>query len=288
MRYLKSGWKAWNRFWFETEAEPQLAIFRRMLGTTLFLLYLIRTFDLELFFSENGIAPALVFKDILKTKFSFTFLEFVSSPTLLWSAHILFLASLLALAMGLLPRVASWVAFILHLSFLQRNMSVAYGVDFIATYFLFYLSISTIRGLASVGFRLSQIQVCIIYGYSGLEKLMGSHWWRGDALWEILANSQSATWNFGWTAELPVFIVIGTYATLAWEIYFPALIWIGRLRPWVLLFGVLMHLGIAITINIPFFSFLMISSYSLFVDAALSEKIRSTFRKPFSLTKVHT
>ena len=72
---------------------------------------------------------------------------------------------------------------------------------------------------------------------------------------------------------MPLVIVLMTYSTLIWEIYFPILVWIKPFRKWMLMFGVLLHIGIGVVVNIPFFGALMIIGYIVFLDEPTAEKI---------------
>ncbi|RYZ85168.1 MAG: hypothetical protein EOP04_16535 [Proteobacteria bacterium] len=130
----------------------------------------------------------------------------------------------------------------------------------------------------SVAFRLSQIQVCVIYAYSGWEKLKGVAWWKGEALWTVLANSQIARFDFGFTSHLPMVIIAATYITMLWEIYFPVLVWIPKLRRPSLILGVLVHLGILITLFIPHFATLMIVAYVVFLTPQEIEYFEKKFK----------
>lgn len=272
-------WMAWSRFWFESNAPAQMTVLRGLLGFTLFGFYLVRCFDLQTYYSEGGMLPLAVMFDVMPMQYRLSLLHHFSSDAAVWGLHTIFLASLLTLALGIAPRLSAITAFVLHVSFLHRNLTVIFGVDMIATFFLLYLCFADFRHqpgkrqgpevlaatLGSMAFRLVQIQVCIIYAYSGLEKLKGGDWWRGEALWDVLANAQIARWDYSWVAEFPLAVVAATYLTLAWEIYFPALIWSRKWRYPMLVFGVLMHFGIAVSVNLPFFGALMILSYSVFL-----------------------
>ena len=50
--------RSWNQFWFEAEAYPQMRLFRAVFGALIFVLYLVRTPDVLLFFSESGMMPS--------------------------------------------------------------------------------------------------------------------------------------------------------------------------------------------------------------------------------------
>ncbi|HTL10925.1 MAG TPA: hypothetical protein VL588_00470, partial [Bdellovibrionota bacterium] len=107
---------------------------------------------------------------------------------------------------------------------------------------------------------------CIIYVYGGFEKMRGATWWQGDAIWNALANMQLVKVNLEFIAWIPGTIALITYFTVVWETYFAALVWPRQTRPYVLAFGVLLHAGIGLTMNIPFFSYFMIASYLVFVE----------------------
>jgi hypothetical protein len=284
---FEGAWRGWSRFWFESVTLSQLRLFRSLLGLLLFAIYLTRGPDLELLFSDQGLLPAALVREVMPGGHRPSLLLWFPGTAFVWGAHVALLASLLALGLGLLPRAAALVAFVLHVSFLHRDMAAAYGADQIATFFLLYLCLaaaaphpgSLSAALRSAGYRLCQIQVCVVYGYSGLAKLKGVHWWRGEALWDVLANAQLARYDFSWMAAFPLLIVGATYLTLLFEIYFPVLVWIPRLRYAVLGIGVALHIGMALALDIAFFAALMIASYALFLEDADAERLESLWTR---------
>jgi hypothetical protein len=166
--------------------------------------------------------------------------------------------------------------------FLNRNLAVQFGVDTIGTFFLLYLCFAESGArysldawlrprerrqttLSHVAWRLMQLQVCVIYGYSGMEKLKGVRWWDGSALWDVLSAGNLQRWDMSFVAHAPLVIATVVYLVLLWEVYFPVLVWVPRTRLPVLFFGVLMHVGIFVFMNLPSFGFLMISLYVLFL-----------------------
>ena len=60
-------------------------------------------------------------------------------------------------------------------------------------------------------------------------------------------------------------IALMTYGTLTIELSLGLLIWVPRLRLYVLAAGVFLHLGIEYAMNIPLFAFLMMASYLSFL-----------------------
>jgi hypothetical protein len=255
----------WNRFWFESDGRAQVRLFRLGFGLILLACYLIRSLDLDLFYGEHGIMTLGAMPELMPPLYRYSIFTHFTSHAAIWIGNGAFLASLLLFALGVAPRLMVIAALILHVSFLHRNMAVAYGVDTISCFFLFFLTFADYRRdrdykpgdlqatLGSMAYRLFQIQICIIYGYSGLKKLKGIAWWNGDAVWQTLADPQLARFDFSWMAHFPVLLAAATFTTLAWEIYFPAVIWFKRARLPFLLLGIFLHLGIGFGINLPFF-----------------------------------
>jgi hypothetical protein len=293
-------WNCWTKFWFDADYSFSMAMFRPALASILFFFYLTRTSDLTLFYTDAGLLSVDVARQVMPMDFRRSLFEFAPRafvPHVVYAAHGLLLASLAALGLGFYPRVSAILTLVLHLSFIHRNMLVMFGVDMIATYFLFLFCLADARKPAlmrpdlmsmagSMAYRLSQIQVCIIYAYSGLEKMKGQSWWGGEALWTVLANSQLARMDFSWIAQYPLLIVAATYSTLLWEIYFPVLIWVRPMRLWVIAFGAALHVGIAISINLSLFGLLMIATYLLFIKREDFERVSQVFRRRADKTYV--
>lgn len=143
------------------------------------------------------------------------------------------------------------------------------------------------RVTGSMFYRICQLQVCLIYGFAGLDKVKGSSWWRGDAIWMIFANTQRATVDLSWLGHFPAVLAFMTYATLFFEVYFPVIVWFRPVgRAIALGFGLLMHCGIALTMGLVSFSSLMVSTYSLFLDADTADKITQCVKKVLTHRKV--
>lgn len=290
-------WAAWNRFWFESDGRAQMALLRWGAGSVLLTAYVIRSLDLPLFFSNRGIAPLAVVPEVLDLTHRYSLFFVFTSEAALWAWNAVFLASLVGIIVGVAPRLCAFVALVLHISFLHRNLGAAYGVDMVGTFFLFALTLADPRApesapkkdframLGSVAWRLAQIQLCIIYAYAGLHKLKGAHWWQGEAMWDTLANAQMARWDFSFFAQIPWLLILATWASLFWEVYFPVLVWIRPIRYAVLAFGVFFNLGIGVGLGIPFFGGLMITLFLLFVETRDALRIRSRVRKFIPILK---
>ena len=292
MKGFDEIWQAWQKFWFKPQDLINVSLFRFLLAITMLIMYSIRAIDLDLFFYNGGLLPAEVIPDFLPETRKPLFYWFPITDQGILILHSLFLVGLLALALGLIGQYLTWGLLILHLAFLQRNPTVVYGADLMNSFWLFYLgfishnkyfslkswlknksfripSNQSIRSdlLGSMGIRLIQIQLCVTYGITGWEKLKGSQWWEGSAIWYVLSNDQLVFFDFSFLYYVPWLVGLITYATLIFEIYFPVMIWVKPVRNYWLWIGFFFHLGIGISMGLYFFSAVMTLSYLVFISA---------------------
>lgn len=301
---LSQIWQAWTQFWFAPVSLVNLAVFRLVFCGTMFVLYLSRQVDVTLYFTDKGILPKAMSSEVL--------MEFFRSPIQLtfWNdslvpwMHGLLVLSFLLLCLGIGGRAIAWLALLLEISFLQRNYAVAFGVDQIGVIFTFYLAMTqscerlSLTQLwkknqkeissdifTSTFYRLIQIQLCVIYAFSGFEKLKGSTWWDGTALWTVFANSQMVVADFTWMRQLPWLISIITFSTVIFEIYFTPLVWNANTRKYILGMGVLFHIGIAFTMALYSFAVIMIAPYVLFLPETKTKEITQRVLTFFKLDR---
>lgn len=294
--------RGWNRFWFDSVTDStltSLGLFRICFGTVMLIFYLTRIPDLAFFYGEDGILPLSHRASMDFLAWHPTIFTWLDSLAAIKIFHAVFCLALLTLTLGLFTRASAITVYLLHLMFLNRNMSVMFGVDTIGTFFFLYLCFSDSgkrfsldekwRGLSSAGhsarshiaWRLMQLQVCVIYSYSGLEKLKGVRWWDGSALWDVLSIGNMQRWDMSFVAHFPVFLAGAVYLLLLWELYFCALVWVPRLRLPMLAFGVFLHIGIFVFMNLPSFGFMMIAMYLLFLKGEEVEHGLGRIRKAF-------
>ena len=122
---------------------------------------------------------------------------------------------------------------------------------------------------ANVAIRLLQVHFCFIYMASGMSKLKGGAWWNTTAYWDTLVNPEFTLIHFHWyetviremVQQRPVFAVVsalGVAFTFVAELGLPFLIW-TRLRPWMVMLGLMLHAGIAVFMGLWIFSLFMMT-----------------------------
>jgi hypothetical protein len=279
------GASGWERFWFGAEPTSSLAVLRIAFGLLALGWTISLSPDLDAFFSRSGLLPGQpsapgvwgvlgVFPSNLAVQILFAVM----------------LCACLALTVGYQTRIASAVVFIGILSFERRNPYVFNTGDGLMRLLAFYLMLAPAGAALSVDrwhrgermwefparsvwpLRLMQIQLSILYLFGLWVKLQGTTWNNGTAV--SYATRISDLSRF----PMPTFLThsmlmanILTYGTLALELSLAILVWNRRLRPWVLVAGVCLHVGIEYSIRVGFFSLAILTLYLSFLDPAWAQ-----------------
>lgn len=182
-----------------------------------------------------------------------------------------YLVCLLCLLIGMLTPVVAFIAWGLHLMFINTGFMAAYGVETFLHISLFYCilmpvgeSYSWRNGKQSVSewntlsLRVLQIHLCIVYFSSGVEKAMGTQWWNGEAVWQTLMQGQFARFDMRWLAAYPIITKLICWSTLLIEIGYPFFIWWRKTRVYMYVAVVMLHVGISIFMGLQLFAGIMI------------------------------
>jgi hypothetical protein len=121
--------------------------------------------------------------------------------------------------------------------------------------------------------RLVQIQLSVIYLASVVEKLRGETWRDGTALLYALRLDDYERFSAGWLTGSAALGAMATYGTLLIELSVGLLVWNRRLRPYVLAAGVALHVGIALTMRVGYFSAAMLVLYVAFVPPEAASRV---------------
>lgn len=109
------------------------------------------------------------------------------------------------------------------------------------------------------------VGIALVYWDSVFYKLASPMWLAGLGLWRPASLPHNTYWDVGWLLDLKWLVVGLSYLTLLFECLFLPLMWFDRLRPWLFLIGVGLHLGIVVMFPIPWFGFAVFGLYLLLV-----------------------
>jgi Vitamin K-dependent gamma-carboxylase len=281
---------AWGRFWFTPQPTSAVALFRIALGLVTFLWGLALLPNVTTFFTTDGIEPVPV--DV-----TWGLLGHFTSDTAVYLTYTALLLSALCVTVGFRTRLASIVMFITLFALIQRTHSIfnsGDGLLRILAFFLMFMpageSLSLDRWRTAPdafwefparspwALRLVQIQVSVLYLAAVYSKVEGGGWTDGSALSYVWRMDDIVRFHVpGFIAGSVTLSTLAAFLTLAVEFMIGVFVWVPSARPLVLGLGVVMHIGIDLTLRIGFFSSAILVAYLAFLspDAAGSLAIRA-------------
>ena len=124
-------------------------------------------------------------------------------------------------------------------------------------------------------FKALQLQVLLIYIVSSWHKWLDPDWVHGSAVEKIMQIGVFTFPLFQYE-ELSTLFLIMTWFSLIYQTFFPIVIWFSKIKDYLLLIGIGLHLGIALVMGLFEFGIIMIVSYLLFRS---EEKNKQTLAK---------
>jgi tetratricopeptide (TPR) repeat protein len=279
--------KLWDEFWFQPTSPSPVCAFRIIYGLLVLATAALLAPDLLNWFGPHGITSISAAKLWEGgPRFSLLFLLPNTNSSVIALFSLLIIAAL-CLTLGFRTRLSAAVLFVCLVSFDHRNPIILNSGDTLLRLFALLLAFSPAgydfsidrwlaqrRAKAPLAVpdaapwvqRLMQLQLAAVYFQAFWSKIAGDTWSDGTALYYTsrLLDFQRLPIPFVfdnlWTIKLL------TWSSLGIECALWTLIWWKPFRYYVLVAGVLLHLGIDWSMNLPIFEYLMIASYLLFID----------------------
>jgi len=113
-----------------------------------------------------------------------------------------------------------------------------------------------------------QLQISAVYISTVLSKLEGIEWRDGTAFYFAMHMSDLMRFPLFGLQNKMWFYSTATYLSVITEFSVGTLIWVPRLRKYVITLGIMLHTGIEYAMVVPLFSFTMISSYVTFASGS--------------------
>ena len=298
--HLSAAVNAWNHFFFESVSTTTLAVFRIAFGLILFFWTLSLLPELSPFFTKGGIFP----QQPHYTGGGWGLLGSFTSNTAVWILWAALLVASIAIVLGLFSQLAAVVATVALVSFERRNPYVFNSGDGLIRLLAFYLIFAPASASLSVRsllrksgdfwtfparpvwpVRLMQIQFSAVYLFAVWDKTRGTTWNNGTAVSIALRITDINRF------PVPHFIThsllisnLLSFGTLVIELSLAILVWNRKLRPWVLLAGLSLHLGIEYSVRVGFFGLAITSMYLLWVPPERMEAVLLALRRRLSRT----
>jgi hypothetical protein len=293
---IRAAARAWNRFFFTPQRPDVLALYRIVFAAlVLFDLFLLYP-DWLTWYGENSVLTpqSLPGRAAQFNLFAIWPHNNTAILALFW-IMVLFASLLLA---GLMSRVSSVMVFIALLSLHKRNPMILSGGDVLLRLDAFFMMFAPTGAALSVdrlihkyrggrrseprlvlpwAQRMIQIQTTLVYLSTVCWKLLGHTWVDGTALYYVLHLNEFRQFAVPF-ANNAAMIKLLTWSTLAIELSLGTIVWIKRLRYWVLLAGICLHAAIEYALNIPLFSLTIVATYLNFVDPRDLDALRVWWR----------
>ena len=133
---------------------------------------------------------------------------------------------------------------------------------------------------ANLGLRLIQLHLCLIYGLSGLSKLIATEWWTGRAVQILLLTPEFRWLDHSWLLSYPMLLNLATHTGVFLELAYPILIWVRPLRPIVIASMYGLHLGITLLLGLAEFSLTMVTANLSFMSGGYLRSLISGRLQP--------
>jgi hypothetical protein len=271
----------WQRFWFEPQETSSLALFRIGFGLVAVGWTATLLPNLFAFYGRDGILP----ERHRGTPGEWSVLDLSNSPVLLMTLFVVTLVAALAVTVGFHTRIAAILLWVGIVSFENRTTAVTNSGDGVVRSLAFLLALSPAGAALSLdrlrvaprrfwefparapwALRLIQIQISIGYLSAVLGKFATDQWREGTAVgYALRIDDVHRVAVPAFVTQSSTITTLLTYGTVVIELSLAVLIWNRRLRPLVLVLGVLLHLGIESSIMVGFFSYAMLASYLCFI-----------------------
>jgi hypothetical protein len=282
---------AWAEFFHTQTTSSTIGLFRIVWGLLLTANAAVLIRDVNRYFGPGGLLSASEYRSSYGRSRLCLFRwlpESDHTAPMLLALHLL---AAVGLTLGCCTRLSCTLVFVTLVSFHHRNPAVFHSGDSLMRLLTFLLIFS--RSGSSLSFdvwlatgdvlpaasgsvwceRLMQLQVSIVYLRTVHWKLRGKYWPDGTAAYyptQIEAFQRVRLPRFlrhlFWTR-------LATWGTLAVQIAIGVGVWIEELRWWVLVAGIALHLTFEIFLNLQFFGAIMISSYLLFLDPLVVDRL---------------
>lgn len=278
---LAKAWARWQRWWFDPVETSTLGVVRIAVGLVLVGWTLALVNDLRTFYGSDGVLPRQPGFD-----YWYGVLDWFRADEVVFGLWVVLLVAAVCVTVGFHVRIASVITTIGVLSFERRNPYVFNSGDLLVRDLSFYLMLAPSGVALSLDrwrrhrdafwefprrapwvLRLIQIQLSILYAATVWAKVQGTTWNNGTAISYALRLEDLERFPVPFSVLDSLTLVnLMTYGTLAIELSLAVLVWNRRARPWVLLAGVALHLGIDATIMVGFFSYAVFCGYLAFID----------------------
>lgn len=272
-----------HRFFFDDKAKKDSIVFFRVaIGIVLFLHFLSVQKDFAVLFGKDSVIPSDIQSVYIKNVFLFNeIIDSITSITQDYATSVfifktLYLLCCFFIVTGFFSRFFAIILIFLQVGLVKSAYYFSYGADYFTSLSLLYIILQpgdkyfSLRSLLwnyntkqpdSPFFQLQKAHLNFAYFVSGLEKLTGFNWRNGESIWKAihLPNfSNDFHINIDYLGKFPLLFILSGWATILVELLYPLFMNSKKSQKTGLIAIISLHLGIALFLNLYFFSAIMI------------------------------
>ena len=280
--------QSFDDFWMKPGDLRILDPLRRAYGFLLILNVSLLWLDRHQFFGTDSWVPTEMRRKIVDPDTFDLYSFFPGAPWVITLTLLVLALSGIGLIFSFYPRTLAALTLFLLTSIHHANVMLFDSEDVVFRLFAFFLifvpswsklkdSTETLTAMTtpttsassfpSWPRRLFQLQVCLIYLAAGIQKSNGEEWLDGSAIYYALRLDDMTLFQLpeGMTEKMAWSRLL-SWSTLTFELLFPFLVWIQRLRWPCLIFAAGFHLGTAYALNLHLFHPIMLVGLLAFVE----------------------
>jgi hypothetical protein len=229
----------WTTFWFTPGPVSRIDNLRRVAAAFAIFYLMMLAFDLNALCGPRGILPREVVANLStgfgqRPSFRLSWLMATDSQIVVWGTWLMGVAAAASLAALWRPRWTAPATLLLVLMLIHRtsipivNGPFEWALTMLLLYLCFAMAEQAESWNAGLVSRLCQVHLTATYIAIGLSQLSGSTWWEGDAVWWLMANSESRLLNLTFVGNSTVGLYLInalTHLMVAIVLAFPVLVW---------------------------------------------------------------
>ena len=287
---MRSAAAAWSRFWFEPQPTSTLVLVRVAFGVVVLVWSVSLLAVLGDLLSSGGVVPA----SPDRAGGTWGVLDIWTSDAAVVGVLVATMAAACAVIAGFMTRIAALVVFVGLMSFHARNPFAFNSGDTLLRGTAFFLmlapsgaafSVDALRRRGREAFfefparapwalRLVQVQLSLVYVFSVWAKVRGTTWNDGTALSSALSLDDLRRFPLpdALVHSAPLINAL-TWGTLAVELSVAVLIWHPVARPYVIVAGLGLHLGIDYSLRVGVFGLAIAVSYLAFTPPPVASRV---------------
>lgn len=277
MLFLNKITIAWDQFFFTIAPTYNLAIFRIVWGTLIFMSVLAEIGNVQDFYGPDALVSLVHVQSRFRDPQLNLFNIFPESVNTAYGIYALTLLSLFMVAIGRWTRFFLFSSLVCLVSLNMRNVWLLSGMDVLIRCIFIILVWSPCANVLSLDsymakrkgkplpksapqwtWRLIQIQLSVVYLWTFWAKFKGANWIEGSAVYYATRLETMRNLTIPWILDSRPILMLATWSTLIIECALGSLVWFKKLRTPVVILGILLHLGIEVAMAIPFFEWAMI------------------------------